>query len=695
VPLSLRALVRCIPTRDWLLWVRLGGLYLPAFFKSSVGSFLHTNSASTIGSLSTALISRFAGDHAQQVRSWAAQLDILRSALHSCLATKDSVERWVLLLEYPLLRLQRRLDVVLLCGQRVIVIEFKVGAATYQPADVRQVEDYALDLRDFHEISHNLNIVPVLCATEAPAVPFSVGTELGVAGLCRCNRTTLSSLLVEVASTDNGLQIDSEHWDNSPYRPVPTIIEAAELLYAGHQVAEIAHASSNPENLTVTTDRLIEVVADAQHNKKHIVVFLTGVPGSGKTLVGLNAIHDPRFRAEQRPAGAFLSGNAPLVTVLREALARDMAERTAKTLADARREVRAEIQSLMTYLEEYLVAHPRQAPAEKVIVFDEAQRAWDAEYGAHKFSRPKSEPALFLEIMERHLDWAVIIALVGGGQEINRGERGLAEWGAALTERRADTMSSKWHVIAAPDIVTGVEATAWQSLFPSGISPNWVVWDKRLHLPTSARSYRCLAITQWVNSLLEGRIASAREIAQGTDDFPVYVTRSLEKARRWLLKNARGNRRCGLVATSGARRLRADGLGVTLSANELSDVANWYLLPKGDIRSSHALEVAANEYTCQGLELDYVGVCWDGDLLWDQASASWRPRRLTGSQWQTVANPDAKRWAINKYRVLLTRARIGFVIWVPEGSVDDPTRDCAVRNDIADILSAAGVRHLS
>jgi Uncharacterized conserved protein (DUF2075) len=613
--------------------------------------------------------------------------------LQPCTARNDSVPRWVLLLEYPLLRLQRRLDVILLCGQRVIVIEFKVGAATYQPADARQVEDYALDLRDFHEASRNLNIIPVLCATEAPALPFSLGTAPGVAGLCRCNQATLGDLLLELASTHRGPQIDAEYWDNSPYQPVPTIIEAAELLYAGHQVAEIAHASSNPENLTATTDRLIEIVADAQRNNKHIVVFITGVPGSGKTLVGLNAIHDTRFRAEQRPAGAFLSGNAPLVTVLREALARDMAERTTKTLGAARREVRAEIQGLMTYLEEYLVAHGQQTPAEKVIVFDEAQRAWDAEYGAHKFSRPKSEPALFLEIMERHLDWAVIIALVGGGQEINRGERGLAEWGAALTERRLT--SSTWQVIAAPDIVTGGEATAWQSLFATGTSPDWVERDKRLHLSTSVRSYRCLAITQWVNNLLEGQIASARQIAQDTDDFPVYVTRSLEKARRWLLESARGNRRCGLVTTSGARRLRGDGLGVTLSANELSDVANWYLLPKGDIRSSNALEVAANEYTCQGLELDYVGVCWDGDLLWDQASAAWKPRRLTGSQWQTVTNPDTKRWAINKYRVLLTRARIGSVIWVPEGSIDDPTRDCVVRNNIAGILSEAGVRHLS
>jgi hypothetical protein len=442
-----------------------------------------------------------------------------------------------MLLEYPLLRLQRRLDVVLLCGQRVVVIEFKIGAATFQPVDARQVEDYALDLRDFHEASHHLNIVPVLCATEAPAAPFSLEIVPGVASLCRCNRATLTSFLIKLAGSDNGTQIDLEYWDSSPYRPVPSIIEAAELLYAGHQVRDIAHASSNPQNLTDTTDPLIAIVEDAQSAKKHIIAFVTGVPGSGKTLVGLNAIHDSRFRGDDRPAGAFLSGNTPLVTVLREALARDMAERTTKTLADARREVRAEIQGLMSYLEEYLVAHPRQAPADKVIVFDEAQRAWDAEYGAQKFNRAKSEPALFLEIMERHADWAAIIALVGGGQEINRGERGLAEWGAALKERRASPTGFHWQAISAPDIVTGGDATAWQSLFPGEPSPDWLIPDERLHLSTSIRSYRCLATTRWVNSLLEGRISDARKIADGTDDFPIHLTRSLAKSRSWLLDN--------------------------------------------------------------------------------------------------------------------------------------------------------------
>jgi hypothetical protein len=363
-------------------------------------------------------------------------------------------------------------------------------------------------------------------------------------------------------------------------------------------------------------------------------------------------------------------------------------------LGQTRREVKAEIQGLMTYLQEYLDEHPDQSPVDHVIVFDEAQRAWDAEYGAQKFNRRKSEPALFLEIMDRHKDWAVIIALVGGGQEINRGERGLSEWGAALTERNRELGDRRWTAIAAPDVLTGGDATAWQALFADRQSPEWVVRDPQLHLRVTVRSYRCLVVTQWVNALLEGSIEQARYLAREAEEFPVFLTRDLDRARAWLRRNARGTRRCGLVASSGARRLRAEGLGVTLSAAELADVANWYLLPKGDIRSSFALEVAANEYTCQGLELDYVGTGWDGDLIWDLGKSNWTPRRLNGSDWHCVRHEDTQRWIRNKYRVLLTRARLGTVIWVPEGSHEDHTRDPRTLNNICATLREAGAIEL-
>ena len=382
------------------------------------------------------------------------------------------------------------------------------------------------------------------------------------------------------------------------------------------------------------------------------------------------------------------------MTVLREALARDETDRTGNTLAAARRSVRAEIQGLMNYLEEYLKQHPNDAPVDHVIVFDEAQRAWDAEYGAQKFDRPKSEPALFLEIMDRHPDWAVIIALVGGGQEINKGERGLSEWGNALGDRNAKAAKKNWEVYAAPDVLTGGDATAWQRLFEHGDHRTWVTSDPKLHLPVSVRSYACLATNQWVNAVLDGSADQAAAIAREAEDFPVLVTRSLDQTRSWLKAQARGHRRCGLVGSSGARRLRADGLGVSLSANELADVANWYLLPKDDVRSSYALEVTANEYTCQGFELDYVGVCWGGDLIRNGADDIWIQRRFIGSRWQTVQADDTKTWIMNKYRVLLTRARLATVIWVPEGDVEDATRAIKDLNAIAEFLEVAGARPL-
>jgi hypothetical protein len=310
---------------------------MPAFFKSDVAHFLETPSEAIVGALSAALIKVFSGDHSRQLAAWRAQIEIFRSAMSQVITLGADVASWGVLFEFALLRLQRRLDVVLLARGCVVVLEFKVGASAFQAVDVQQVEDYALDLRDFHEASHHLAILPVLCATKAPDRRWAVGDASGVAETVLCNERTLVEVLTVIGAKASGPQIDIEAWERSPYRPVPSIVEAAELLYAGHEVREIAHASSDPENLGATTDRLIEIIAEAQRSSQHVVAFVTGVPGSGKTLAGLNAIHDPRFRGDGRGSGALLSGNTPLVTVLREALARDDNRRTGKSLAQARR----------------------------------------------------------------------------------------------------------------------------------------------------------------------------------------------------------------------------------------------------------------------------------------------------------------------------------------------------------------------
>jgi DUF2075 family protein len=670
---------------------------MAAYFKSSVQTFVSTPAGHVVDTLSRAILQRFAGNQQEQLKSWQEQITVLQAACRSLLERFPKSASWGLLLEYPLLRLQRRLDTVALSGQIVAVIEFKVGARSYQAGDVRQVEDYALDLRDFHYASHRLTIVPVLCATEAQGQPLPADREWGtVWPVHLTNAGTLSELLENLAAIPEvaeGPQISLDEWDRSPYRPVPTIIEAAELLYAGHEVQEIAHAAADVENLAATSDKLVEIVADAKAQRRRVMCFVTGVPGSGKTLTGLNLVHDKRIKDELAVKAAYLSGNTPLVEVLREALARDRNRRTREPLQETRRVVRTEVQHLMDYLREYIAEHPDHPPFENVVIFDEAQRAWDAAYGKQKFDREASEPALFLEIMARQRDWAVIVGLVGGGQEINVGEGGLREWGDALAAWAADPARPTWDIIAAPDVVFGGAATVGQSLFDQAYSyPGQLDTDQHLHLPVSVRSFRCEAMSTWVDHVLAGYIDTARKVAGSAGDFPVYITRELAVARALLRAEGRGNRRVGLVASSGARRLRADGLGVTLSANERDAYVHWYLEPKGDIRSSNALEVTANEYTCQGLELDYVGLCWGGDMLWSDEPKRWIFRELHGPRWKTVRSPATEIYIRNTYRVLMTRARLGIVLWVPHGDVSDATREPTSLDETAELLRAAGAR---
>ena len=589
---------------------------MAGYYSRRVGDFLVEDDETIVQQISLRLV-----EHVQEVRdqtlfSWRSSIPILKAALSRVVDDHPQSRDWAVIIEFPLLRVQKRLDAVIIAGSTIAVIEFKVGSDTFPASDLRQVEDYALDLRDFHQPSEHLRIWPVLCATNAET---SFMTEIGegVCAVTKCGASTLESVFTTLAADQchrNEPQIDRRAWDEGQYKPVPTIVQAAELLFAKHDVKDIASAASNPENLGATTDALIDIIERARANHEHIVAFVTGVPGSGKTLVGLNAVHDPRFSRDGHQPGAYLSGNSPLVRVLRVALVEDHASRNQSKKKDAERLIKIQVQTLMDFLRQYLKVSDNRAPSDHVIIFDEAQRAWDAAYGKQKFNREKSEASLFLEIMGRHDDWAVIIALVGGGQEINRGELGLSEWGRAVAAERENSAARRWIAIASPEVIKGGDATAWQTLF-AGDAPSWTEIDARLHLASSVRSYGCAALSGWVNAVLDADIDRARAIAGAADKFPVYLTRDLDTARAWLRSNTRGLRRCGLVASSGARRLRAEGLGVSLGADNLDGVAHWFLRPQGDIRSSYALEVTANEYACQGLELDYVGMCWGGDLI--------------------------------------------------------------------------------
>lgn len=603
----------------------------------------------------------------QQIRAWQRELEVLREAL------ADLPGHWRVLLEYPLLRLGRRLDVIFLTDRAIFALEFKAYAQTFNSGDRRQVEDYALDLRDFHSGSRNQAIVPILIATEGLPSASTWALPLNdVYPVYEASASSLKSLLQTLLRQIKHGEIDVNGWESAAYKPVPTIIEAATRLYARHGVADIAAARADTGNLTRTTNALLQAISDAQKHRKHIIVFVTGIPGAGKTLCGLNAVFQAGTDA------AFLTGTLPMIFVLREALARDAAETGTKSMRQAHHETESKVQSLTGFMREYTTKN--DAPHEHVLVFDEAQRAWDAAYGRRKFMLDNSEAALFLDILSRHKDYAVAIALVGNGQEINTGEAGLAEWGKALSAR------PNWAVRTAPGTLTAKEPK--QRLFAAHIPE--VTVDLALHLDVPVRSVNSLNGAAWVDAVLRGEQQEARDLVKSGVNF--FVTRSLEFMRKELRERARGQRRSGLVCSTGARRLVADGIWPEFPHLDEQAVANWFLNNWPDVRASDALEVPATQFACQGLELDFVGLCWGGDLVWTDG---WVVRSFRGSKWQLRQSEEARSFCLNSYRVLLTRARYDTIIWVPEGDPNDKTREPALFNKTVAYLTACGATNLN
>lgn len=582
------------------------------------------------------------------------------------------------------------------------MVECKVGAVAYTAEDRRQVEEYALDLRDFHAESCHRTIVPLLWSTDAHppdgrvVLPTIAASAAAVAAVVQVGTEGLQRYLATMPLPVGDANIVGEQWDRSAYRPVPNVIEAATSIFAGHDVRNIAKADA--DNLQSAAARLLALIQQARERGKRYLLLLTGVPGSGKTLAGLHVVHSAVATGMERQGEiVYLSGNTPLVVVLREALARDEDQRRrrfggGRRLGDLRREVRARIQHINDFLQESFRGSPNDPPHEHVIVFDEAQRAWDEKQGLEKFQRSASEPDLLLELMSRHRDWCACVCLVGGGQEINSGEEGVFGWGEALRRMPSDRRR-QWSVFAPPDVLHGGPSAGTFTL--GELPPDLTAGvEAELQLRVPQRSYRSPSLCRWVDRVLAGDALAAKAAAQELGEYPVVVTRSLDRAKAWLRECGRGERRYGLVASSGARRLRAEGLGVSLTASAGNEIAQWYLNPYGDIRSSYALEVPANEYTCQGLELDFACVCWGGDFLWSDASQTWVFSRLSGTAWQRLQDSAAKRFLINSYRVLLTRAREGMGLWVPHGDNADATRLAGPLDATANFLERCGAARI-
>ena len=643
-----------------------------------VSSFLETHPDALIAELALADARRFRGNEPQQIRAWEVSVACLRGALTGW----DAAAEWELVLEFPMLRLGRRIDAILLTPRAILVLEFKAGATSFLADDRGQVEDYALDLQDFHSASRDVPIVPILIATAA--VAGRVAWPLLFAGASRvldASAASLPGLLRDLWARAPALDraLDPASWAAAPYRPVPSIVDAACTLYSRHGVADIRAARADVHNLGRTTEAILGAIDAAREGGLHHALFITGIPGAGKTLCGLNAV----FGVGREGEAAFLTGNPTLVHVLREALARDAALGGGTSLDAARRKAETSIQALPGFRDHY-IKHGDHLPAEHIIVVDEAQRAWSGAYAiaksqAREVRLSDSEPGHLLDIMARRHDWAVVVCLIGNGQEIHDGEGGLAEWGAALRARPG------WRVSAPPRALD--DRVARQRL------PDLPGLDREpaLHLDIPVRSIRCAAASPWVDAVLAGDVALASHIAATSGPLPFVLTRDLAAMRAHLRQAARGLRRAGLLASSGARRLRADGLGAELPHMDKKAVANWFLDRWPDVRAADALEVVASEFSCQGLEIDFAGLCWGGDMIRRGGGMAWHARQFKGTAWQNTAAAEKIANRINTYRVLLTRARYETVIWVPRGATDDGTRPPREFDAVADFLRECGV----
>jgi len=658
------------------------------YYKNDISKFIEQSPEEAVGNLVS--LCQFEINQNQK-DAWIDQIRILKANLSGLSGT--------IFFEYSIPRMGKRIDCVLIINKIVFVLEFKIGEEKALVSHSDQVWDYALDLKNFHQESHNSVIVPVLIPSklspnpgpnllrDADLVyqPLVVPPE-GIRGL-------IDTILMENRAALPNLQTltGSSLWEDSSYRPTPTIIEAAKALYAQHSVDEIARSDASAKNLHETTNRIQQIIDFSKTNAAKSICFVTGVPGAGKTLVGLNVATKSMEADSQNPA-VFLSGNGPLVAVLREALVRDQIQRSKKSgkivkKIDAQKNVKSFIQNVHHFRDD-LLADPKP-PYEHVAIFDEAQRAWDLKQTANFMLRKKkqpnfcqSEPEFLIRGLDRHADWAVVVCLVGGGQEINTGEGGIQNWISVV-----ESSFPHWHLFLSHRL-SDTEYATGDALESLRNRPQ-THFDEDLHLGVSMRSFRSEKVSALVKAIIDLDVhQSTTHLREVETKYPIRLTRSLQTAKNWIKKQARGTERYGLVASSSAHRLKPDSIDIRFNI----DPVHWFLNEKDDTRSSYYLEDAATEFQVQGLELDWACVAWDGDLRC--IGRSWSHHFFRGNRWCKVSNPEKKKYLCNAYRVLLTRARQGMVIYVPTGSESDPTRSPQYYDSTFAYLKAIGIEEV-
>lgn len=617
-----------------------------------------------------------------QKNAWRKEIDILQDQLRS-------VENGDIAFEYTIPRIGHRIDVVCIIHGLIFLLEFKVGDSEYRKSTADQVMDYALDLKYFHELSADRYIIPISIPTEAPSVCNEVSfMEDKISNVLKCTKDNIGLTIGSVLSSVQDQDLSIADWINSRYAPTPTIIEAAQAMYRNHSVKDISRNDAGAHNLTATTETINQIIDDCKRNHKKAICFVTGVPGAGKTLAGLN-IANERHNFDADEHAVFLSGNGPLVDILQAALAKDRSSRAGITIAEAKKETKAFIQIIHRFRDEALTTN--NPPAEKVAIFDEAQRAWNEESLTDFMKRKKgvdafnqSEPEFLIRIMDRHQDWAVIVCLVGGGQEIYNGEAGIIDWFRALQKKFRN-----WHIYLS-DKITDSEYVGNSSIEELLTGCSYSL-RPALHLGVSLRSFRSEKLAEFVKLLLDNEPSAAAAVySELSIHYPIILTRDLDKAKEWIRKKARGTERYGLLASSEGKRLRGIGIWVPSVINHVG----WFLNEKDNVDSSYFLEVAASEFKVQGLEIDYSILAWDADLR--RSGEGFDYFKFRGTRWNHVNNMQQQKYLKNAYRVLMTRARQGMIIFVPSGTdpEDDPTRDSAYYDDIYKYLRSCGIKEL-
>lgn len=649
-----------------------------SYYSNDIQSFLNQDNYSIFGEITTN--DQFSAEDLQK-NTWNREIEILKRELSQLL---DGY----IIFEYTIPRIGNRIDNIVIYKGIIFLLEFKVGEKKYPSYAIEQVTDYAFDLSCFHKESHNRLLVPILISTKAHSVKqeIRISKDNVLETIC-CNEYEIAKYITEVSLKFIQDEIIPDDWINSLYMPTPTIIEAAQALYLGHNVEDISRNDASAKNLNQTTKAINKIIDYSKAHNRKSICFITGVPGAGKTLAGLNIAVERQKIAEDEHA-VFLSGNGPLVDVFQEALARDDAKRNNISRKEASRKVKEFIQIIHHFRDDAISVDT--PPVEKVAIFDEAQRAWD-EQNLTDFMKKKkhiedfnmSEPEFLISILNRHNDWATIICLIGGGQEINKGESaGIYGWFDSLRNNYPN-----WDIYVS-DKITDDEYSKGHNFAEMTKNMNVNIIED-LHLAVSLRSFRSENVSNFVKALLDVDIDTAKRLyEQFNNDYPVFVTRNLHKAKLWVRSQAKGSQRYGLTASSGAKRLRKYGIWVQ---NKI-EATNWFLNGKNDVRSSFHLEETATEFDIQGLELDWTIVCWDADLRFE--NGNFKHLKFVGTKWQNIKSADNILYLKNAYRVLLTRARQGFVIFVPRGDETDMTAKPEYYDGIYRYLKSVGIKEL-